>query len=308
MSVATPSEDIRPPLRRNPASSLDRHATSTHRGQTDRAAWDAAPHRSCHAVVSRAMTPPHSDEYLNFVGAAGGPLSARIRRPEGAARGSVLMAHCFTCSKDLHTTTRLTKAFAAAGWITFSFDFTGLGESEGSFAETSVSTNVGDLRRGAVAMLEQRIGPCLLLGHSLRRYCGDPRCRLTAHGRRRDLRGVAGRRATHPDTSFPTTPIRPPNGFRSASAVDRSSLRRSFSLTSMNTTVIQAARGLDRPVLVVEAGADAIVGPDQTGALAAAADAEIAVIEGADHLFTAADHARELADIVVEWASRDRTR
>jgi putative redox protein len=73
------------------------------------------------------------------------------------------MAHCFTCSKDLHTVTRLSRAFVDAGWLTFAFDFTGLGE----FASTSVSTNVADLRRAASAMLERRIGPCLLLGHSL---------------------------------------------------------------------------------------------------------------------------------------------
>ena len=67
-------------------------------------------------------------ERMTFVGAAGAALSALVRRPLGPVRGSVLMAHCFTCSKDLHTTTRLAGRLADAGWITFSFDFTGLGD------------------------------------------------------------------------------------------------------------------------------------------------------------------------------------
>ena len=71
--------------------------------------------------------------------------------------------------------------------------------------------------------------------------------------------------------------------------------------------MLTAAARLDRPMLVVEAGADAIVGPDQTAALAAAGGADLARVEGADHLFARAEHARRLGEIVVEWASRHAT-
>lgn len=253
------------------------------------------------------MAPSNDDERLTFVGAAGASLSARIRRPEGPARGSVLMSHCFTCSKDLHTTTRLTDAFTDGGWLTFSFDFTGLGESEGTFAETSVSTNVGDLRRAAVAMLEQRIGPCLLLGHSL----GGTAAILAAASLRTvdavicvaspaDVQHI--RHLLPEDADLATGPFPVSVGGRPFELAPQ------FLSDLAEHDVIQAASGLDRPVLVVEAGADAVVGRDQTGALAAAAAADLVVVEGADHLFTAREHARQLADIVVDWASRDRTR
>lgn len=246
-------------------------------------------------------------ESVTFVGAGGAPLSATIRRPAGDVVGSVLMAHCFTCSKDLHTTTRLSKAFTDAGWITFSFDFTGLGRSEGDFAETSVSTNVGDLRRAAVAMLEQRIGPCLLLGHSL----GGAAAVLAAASLKTVDAVICI--ATPADVDhirhlLPSDAGERDDRFEVCVGGRPFSLDPAFLEDLDAHDVLSAAAALKRPVLVVEAGNDQVVGRDQTQALAAAANADIGIVEGADHLFTAPDHARQLAEIVVEWATASATR
>ncbi len=106
-------------------------------------------------------------ERLEFDGAMGARLSGVLHVPDGEARGSVLLAHCFTCSKDLHTMTRLASGLAQAGYAVLRFDFTGLGESGGEFVETTVSTNVADLRRAALALIERGLGPCAMVGHSL---------------------------------------------------------------------------------------------------------------------------------------------
>jgi len=245
-------------------------------------------------------TPP---ETMTFVGAGGAPLSATIRRPDGPARGSVLMAHCFTCSKDLHTTTRLANAFAQAGWISFAFDFTGLGESGGSFTESTVSTDVADLTRAAVAMLERRIGPCLLLGHSL----GGSASMLAAarlHTVDAVICVASPADVHHIRRLLPIDAGADGKPFSICVGGRPFDLSPDFLDDLDNHDVLAAARSLERPVLVVEAGDDEIVGRDQTRALAAAATADLAVVEGADHLFSSRDHARRLADIVVEWASR----
>lgn len=106
-------------------------------------------------------------ETLTFPGATGAPLSGVLHHPEGAPAGSVLLAHCFTCSKDYHTMTRLARGLAEAGYAVLRFDLPGLGESGGEFVETTVSTNVTDLHAAAHALLERGDGPCALLGHSL---------------------------------------------------------------------------------------------------------------------------------------------
>jgi predicted alpha/beta-hydrolase family hydrolase len=72
-----------------------------------------------------------SAETMTFLGASGASLAGVLHRPDGTPRGSVLLAHCFTCSKDLHTMTRLSRGLAGAGYGVLRFDFTGLGESGG---------------------------------------------------------------------------------------------------------------------------------------------------------------------------------
>ncbi|MEL6983029.1 MAG: alpha/beta fold hydrolase, partial [Actinomycetota bacterium] len=106
-------------------------------------------------------------EPIDFVGSQGATLAARLHTPDGRARGSILLAHCFTCSKDLHTMTRLASGLAEAGYAAMRFDFTGLGESGGDFADTTLSANVSDLTRAATTLIGRGYGPCGLIGHSL---------------------------------------------------------------------------------------------------------------------------------------------
>jgi alpha-beta hydrolase superfamily lysophospholipase len=104
---------------------------------------------------------------LSFPGSTGAQLEGTLHVPDGDARGSVLLAHCFTCSKDLHTMTRLARGLADAGYAVLRFDFTGLGESQGDFATTTVANDVRDLVQAATTLIGEGFGPCGMLGHSL---------------------------------------------------------------------------------------------------------------------------------------------
>jgi len=95
-------------------------------------------------------------------------LAARLDVPGvGEPRGSALLAHGFTCSKDLRALRLVAAAVAEAGLAVLRLDFTGLGASEGSFGSTTFSTNVGDLRAGARSLRDEVPGPQLFIGHSL---------------------------------------------------------------------------------------------------------------------------------------------
>jgi fermentation-respiration switch protein FrsA (DUF1100 family) len=104
---------------------------------------------------------------LHFPGSTGATLSGVLHTPDGRPRGSVLFAHCFTCSKDVHTMTRLAGGLSDAGYAVLRFDFTGLGDSGGEFSTTTLSHDVRDLTAAARALIERSYGPCGLLGHSL---------------------------------------------------------------------------------------------------------------------------------------------
>lgn len=96
-----------------------------------------------------------------------GPLSGRLVTPGFPVQHSALFAHCFTCSKDIPAAKRITAKLAGQGLAVLSFDFTGLGHSDGEFENTSFTSNVDDLKRAAEE-LERRIAPpSLLVGHSL---------------------------------------------------------------------------------------------------------------------------------------------
>ena len=102
-----------------------------------------------------------------FPGANGHMLDARLDAPDGTPRAYALFAHCFTCGKDVLAATRIAQALAGHGIAVLRFDFTGLGASEGEFADTNFSSNVADLVAAADFMRSTLAAPRLLIGHSL---------------------------------------------------------------------------------------------------------------------------------------------
>src|SRR3569832_2518619 len=106
-------------------------------------------------------------ERFQFTGEGGHQLSAALELPDGEPAAFALFAHCFTCGKDTLAAKRISVALAAQGIAVLRFDFTGLGSSEGEFANTTFSSNVADLVRAAAHLRETRAAPALLIGHSL---------------------------------------------------------------------------------------------------------------------------------------------
>ena len=105
-------------------------------------------------------------ERITFPGHAG-TLDARLDLPEGPHLATAVFAHCFTCGKDIPAARRIAARLTTMGIAVLRFDFTGLGHSEGEFANTSFTSNVEDLVQ-AVAYLENRgMSPTLMIGHSL---------------------------------------------------------------------------------------------------------------------------------------------
>ena len=104
---------------------------------------------------------------FTFPGTTGEALAARFDWPAGTPRAYALFAHCFTCSKDLIAVNRIAEALTARGFAVVRFDFTGLGASEGEFANTNFTSNVGDLVAAADHMRETLEAPAVLIGHSL---------------------------------------------------------------------------------------------------------------------------------------------
>lgn len=109
-----------------------------------------------------------SSRTLRFDNERGDTIAALLDLPpDGEVIGCALFAHCFTCSKNLSAAVHIARALTAQGLAVLRFDFTGLGQSGGDFADTHVSSNVADLVAAARYMGKMYEAPGLLVGHSL---------------------------------------------------------------------------------------------------------------------------------------------
>lgn len=105
---------------------------------------------------------------VNFTNRNGYQLSARLELPVNQHPHSyAVFAHCFTCNKNLTAVRNISRALNQSGIAVLRFDFTGLGESEGDFADTNFTSNVDDLEAAADYLTEHYQAPTLLVGHSL---------------------------------------------------------------------------------------------------------------------------------------------
>ncbi|WP_136680607.1 bifunctional alpha/beta hydrolase/OsmC family protein [Neptunomonas sp. XY-337] len=104
---------------------------------------------------------------LEFTGHDGSTLAARLDLPSGTPAAFALFAHCFTCSKDIPAARRIARRLASLGIAVLRFDFTGLGHSDGEFANTNFSSNIHDLILAADLLRNDFQAPQLLIGHSL---------------------------------------------------------------------------------------------------------------------------------------------
>ncbi|NRB36010.1 MAG: alpha/beta fold hydrolase, partial [Rhodobacteraceae bacterium] len=106
-------------------------------------------------------------ERFTFAGYDGSELAARLDLPDGQPLATALFAHCFTCGKDIPAARRIAGRLAAMGIAVLRFDFTGLGHSQGEFANTTFSSNVEDLVLAAGALAKRGLPPAILIGHAL---------------------------------------------------------------------------------------------------------------------------------------------
>jgi putative redox protein len=105
---------------------------------------------------------------LTFPNADGQELAAVLDLPATPTpRACALFAHCFTCSKNVKAAHHISRGLTETGIAVLRFDFTGLGESEGEFANTNFSSNVADLVAAADYLEAEYQAPEVLVGHSL---------------------------------------------------------------------------------------------------------------------------------------------
>ncbi|MGC5583708.1 alpha/beta fold hydrolase [Ornithinimicrobium sp. W1665] len=244
---------------------------------------------------------------VTFPGATGADLSATLELPDGRPRGYAIMAHCFTCSSDAHATTRISQQLAGRGYAVLRFDFTGLGDSGGDFAETTFTTNVEDLVAAARWMGREWGQVGLLVGHSF----GGPAV-VAAAGQIDSVRAVStiGAPASPEHVQHLLADARPSEQGEDRLRVDIGGrpfvIGRQFLHDISEQSQTERLRTLDAAILVLHSPQDQVVGIEEAATIFAAAGhpRSFVSLDGADHLLSDPADAEFAAGIVAAWAGR----
>jgi uncharacterized OsmC-like protein/fermentation-respiration switch protein FrsA (DUF1100 family) len=244
---------------------------------------------------------------FQFQGSEGQQLAAALDLPEGEPIAYALFAHCFTCGKDVLAARRIALALAAKGIAVLRFDFTGLGSSEGDFANSTFSSNVADLVHAADHLRRTRKAPAILIGHSLggaailaaAAQIPDAKAVVTIAAPA-DPAHVTGLFAEHIDD------IRKHGQVEVSLAGRPFHIKREFLDDIAEHNLMAHVTKLHKALLILHAPADDTVGIDNATRIFVAAKhpKSFVSLAGADHLLTQRRDAVYVADVIAAWADR----
>jgi uncharacterized OsmC-like protein/pimeloyl-ACP methyl ester carboxylesterase len=246
-------------------------------------------------------------ERFQFTGSEGHQLAAALDTPDGEIIAYALFAHCFTCGKDVLAAKRIAVALAAKGIAVLRFDFTGLGSSEGDFANSTFSSNVADLVRAADHLRERREAPALLIGHSL-----GGAAILAAAGQIPEAKAVV-------TIAAPSDPAHVTHLFKDQVESIRTHgevevslagrpfrIRREFLDDVAEQELIARVKTLHKALLIMHSPTDDTVGIENATQIFIAAKhpKSFVSLADADHLLSGKRDSTYAADVIAAWAER----
>ena len=246
-------------------------------------------------------------ERFTFPGHSGDLLAARLDLPEGAHLATALLAHCFTCGKDIAASRRIAARLTAHGIAVLRFDFTGLGHSGGEFENTSFTSNVADLIAAADTLDERGMAPALIIGHSL-----GGAAVLRAAGEIPSAKAVV-------TIGAPFDPEHVVHNFGTAlETIERDGvgevqlggrpvrIGQGFIDDVRSEKLAEDIASLGKALLVLHAPRDTIVGVENATQIFVAAKhpKSFVTLDDADHLVTNGKDADYAADVIASWAGK----
>jgi putative redox protein len=222
-------------------------------------------------------------------------------------RATALFAHCFTCTKNIQAASGIAQALADEGIAVLRFDFTGLGESEGEFADTHFSANVLDLLDAAAYLERELGGPEILVGHSLGGTAALAAARMLPSvtavatiGSPADAEHVLHLLGDELEQ------IEVEGEARVRLAGRPFNIKRQFIEDVRSQSVRDGVRHLRRALLVMHSPVDELVSIDEAARIYASAlhPKSFVSLDRADHLLSRREDSRYAGRVLAAWAER----
>ena len=247
-------------------------------------------------------------EQFTFQNRSGQTLSGSLELPDGPVKATALFAHCFSCNKNVLAATRISRALRDQGIVVLRFDFTGLGQSEGDFANTNFSTNLDDLRSAMEALRQRDLAPQILVGHSLGGaavlYLADEIDEVA-------LVATVGAPSepSHLSHLFSDETLQ---AIETTGRAEMSLGGKPFTITKefladiQETSLRKKLGSLKKPVLICHSPTDTVVEIDQARKIYESArhPKNFVSLDGADHLLRNKSDAKFVGQLISTWAAR----
>ncbi len=247
-------------------------------------------------------------EKVTFINNDGLQLTGRLELPlHQHPHNFAIFAHCFTCNKNLLAVKNISRALTANGFGVLRFDFTGLGESDGEFADTNFSGNVDDLISAANFLETNYKAPSLLVGHSL-----GGAASIFAASQISSVTAVA-------TIGAPSNPKHVKHLLHNSIETIEASGEAAVNIGGRNFTIKkqflddieskslpEVAKNLRKALLVMHSPQDSVVGIKNAEDIYIAAHhpKSFVSIDGADHLLMNANDSKYVGNVIANWAQR----
>lgn len=249
-----------------------------------------------------------NSERIEFKSNLGHALSARLERPiDKEAHTYAIFAHVFTGSKNLPATRCISRALTQSGIAVLRFDFTGLGDSEGDFADTNFSSNVEDLLAASEYLQAHYKAPSIIIGHSL-----GGAASIFAASKLESIKAVA-------TIGTPSQPDHVSHLFKSSIEEIESqglanvniggrafTIKKHFLDDLKSKDMFNILKDMDKAILVLHSPQDNIVGIENAAEIYQHAKhpKSFVTLNGADHMLSRKDDAHYVGELVASWAKR----
>ena len=244
-------------------------------------------------------------EFLNHFGET---LAGTFHVPAEDSRRGIILGHCFTCSRYTSILRDLSLALVEEQFKVLRFDFSGNGQSEGSFSESIYSKQISDMKVAASFIVAEGVSWVGLAGHSMGAMVA-----LLAAAEMDNVRAVctlaskaSALHTTHFLNESQLLELQNTGRVHFVSRGRNLTVTDGFFADAAKYELSKVLPSLVQPWLIVHGDQDEIIPVQDAHRLHQykPADTELAIIADADHMFSQDAQRREVTELVVKWFTR----
>jgi alpha/beta superfamily hydrolase len=245
---------------------------------------------------------------LQFTGSLNFKLSALLDLPDNIEPAAyAIFAHCFTCNKNYKILNNVNHALTENSIAVLRFDFTGLGASQGSFADTDLSSNIGDIVAAFEFLDLNYEAPKILIGHSF-----GSAAVIHAAAQIQSCAAVVTIAATSDLSSIRSILMSKrvdleQNGMATFNISGRQfPLKKQFLDDLEKINIREATKNLNKPILIFHSPRDELVGIENAYQLFEMANhpKSLVSLDKANHLLSDEKDGTYVGNLIAAWSSK----